>query len=158
MKTRCPNCGASFSLDILITHETTRNLLLDIFKLSGALGNALIRYLGLFRSTNRDLSMDRVAKLISELLPDIQAQRIQRNRQVYDAPIQAWVWAIDQAIQARDAGRLTLPLKGHGFLYEVITSYKPTDSMVVESSPMHPSLPKLSSKTATAIAALEQLK
>lgn len=157
MKTRCPNCGSTISLDSLIAHDAARDALVEVFKLSGALGKAMVRYLGLFRPANRDLSMDRVAKLVAELVPDIQAQRIQRNRQVYDAPVDAWIWAMEQAVLARDNGRLTLPLKGHGYLYEVLTSWKPTDSEVVaENSSAR--LPKLNSKTATALAALERLK
>lgn len=157
MKTRCPNCGATISLDSLIAHDAARDALVEVFKLSGALGKAIVRYLGLFRPANRDLSMDRVARLVAELVPDIQAQRIQRNRQVFEAPVEAWVWAMEQAVHARDNGRLTLPLKGHGYLYEVLTSWKPTDGEVItESSTTR--LPKLNSKTATALAALERLK
>lgn len=50
-----------------------------VFKLSGQLGSALIRYLALFRPETRELTMDRVAKLLGEVLPDLQAQRISRN-------------------------------------------------------------------------------
>ena len=107
MRTRCPSCGATLSLDALIAHDGAREALTAAFKLSGALGSALVRYLALFRPESRELTMDRVARLIGDLLPDLQAQRISRNGQVHDAPLEAWVWAIEQALAARDAGRLT---------------------------------------------------
>ncbi|KGF30467.1 hypothetical protein [Oligella urethralis] len=159
MRTRCPNCGATLSLDALISHDAARDALAAAFKVSGALGKSLVKYLGLFRSDSRDLSMDRVARLLSELQPDIEAQRIQRNRQVYDAPIEAWLWAIEQTVIARDQGRLQLPLKSHGFLYEVITSYKPTtNSIIVEQN--KPALPQLNSqsKVLKSIQAMEKFK
>lgn len=159
MRTRCPNCGASFSLDALISHDAARDALAAAFKVSGTLGKALIKYLGLFRSDSRDLSMDRVAKLLLELQPDIEAQRIQRNRTLYEAPIDAWIWAIEQTVTARDQGRLQTPLKTHGFLYEVITSYKPeNNSMLIEQT--KPAVPQLNaqSKVMNSIQSLEKFK
>ena len=111
MRTRCPSCGATLSLDALIAHDAAREALTVVFKLSGHLGSAVVRYLALFRPESRELTMDRVARLVGELLPDLQMQRISRNGQMYDAPPEAWVWAVEQALAARDAGRLTLPLK-----------------------------------------------
>lgn len=125
MRTRCPNCGTTFSLDALIAHDGARDALGIAFKLSGALGNSLLRYLGLFRPETRELTMDRVAKLLGELLPDVQAQRIERGGQVFEAPPECWAWAIDQALAARESGRLLTPLKGHGWLYQVMTQYQP---------------------------------
>ena len=115
----------------------------------------MVRYLALFRPESRELTMDRVARLIGDLLPDLQAQRISRNGQVHDAPLEAWVWAIEQALAARDAGRLTLPLKSHGWLYEVISNWRPQTGQVVAAGEPRQALPKTTSKTLSAIAALE---
>ena len=155
MRTRCPSCGATLSLDALIAHDAAREALAAAFKLSGVLGSALVRYLALFRPESRELTMDRVARLVGELLPDLQAQRISRNGQVCDAPLEAWVWAIEQALAARDAGRLTLPLKSHGWLYEVISNWRPQAGQVVTTGESRQVLPKTASKTLSAIAALE---
>ncbi len=155
MRTRCPSCGATLSLDALIAHDGAREALTVAFKLSGALGSALVRYLALFRPESRELTMDRVARLVGDLLPDLQAQRISRNGQVYDAPLEAWVWAIEQALAARDAGRLTLPLKSHGWLYEVISNWRPQAGQMVTTGEPRQALTKSQSKTLSAIAALE---
>ncbi|MGQ0708736.1 MAG: hypothetical protein ACT4NV_03200 [Rhodoferax sp.] len=158
MRTRCPSCGATLSLDALIAHDAAREALTVAFKLSGQLGSALVRYLALFRPDSRELTMDRVARLLSDLLPDLQAQRISRNGQVHDAPTEAWVWAIEQALQARDHGRLTLPLKGHGWLYEVISNYRPAASLVVAEGAPRLTTGKAPSRTLSGIAALEEFK
>lgn len=155
MRTRCPGCGATLSLDALIAHDGAREALTVAFKLSGQLGSALVRYLALFRPELRELTMDRVARLVGELLPDLQAQRISRNGQAHDAPLEAWVWAIEQALAARDAGRLTLPLKGHGWLYEVISNWRPQAGQMVPTGEPRQALGKTPSKTLSAIAALE---
>ena len=155
MRTRCPSCGATLSLDALIAHDAAREALAAAFKLSGQLGSALVRYLALFRPESRELTMDRVARLVGELLPDLQAQRISRNGQVCDAPLEAWVWAIEQALAARDAGRLTLPLKSHGWLYEVISNWRPQAGQLVATGEPRQALAKTPSKTLSAIAALE---
>lgn len=158
MRTRCPCCGTTLSLDALIAHEGAREALSVAFKLSGVLGSALVRYIALFRSDARELTLERVARLLGELLPDIQAGRITRNGQVFEAPLEAWVWAIEQGLAARDAGRLKTPLKSHGWLYEVISGYRPTtNQLVVEGTPGL-AASKGTSKTLSGIAALESLK
>ncbi|WP_323114306.1 hypothetical protein [Pseudomonas guariconensis] len=159
MRTRCPNCGTTLSLDALIAHDGARDALGIAFKLSGSLGHALVRYLGLFRPETRELTMDRVAKLLGELLPDVQAQRIERGGQVFEAPPECWRWAIDQALAARETGRLVTPLKGHGWLYQVMTQYQPHAVAPVLAPPpaQQPRLAQRApSQTTAALAALEE--
>lgn len=162
MRTRCPSCGATLSLDALVAHDGAREALAAVFKIGGPLGAAVVRYLALFRPETRELTLDRVARLLGEIIPDIQAQRISRDGQVFEAPAEAWVWAIEQSLAARDAGRLKTPLKSHGWLYEVISSYRPIGGtqaaqLVVDGAPrlIHSQKP---SKTLSGIAALEDFK
>ncbi|MFW2176633.1 MULTISPECIES: hypothetical protein [unclassified Moraxella] len=125
MKTKCPNCGATHSLDSLIMANKGGEAFLQAFDVPSELKTAIIQYLGLFRSAGRDLSFDRVAKLLAELNPVIKAGKVTFDRQTFDTPIPAWVWAIEQAIKARDDGRLTLPLKNHNWLYAVMRQFDP---------------------------------
>jgi len=157
MKTRCPSCGATVSLDALIAHEGARDALMAAFRLSGPLGAALVRYLALFRPDTRELSMDRVGKLLGELVPDIQSGRITRNGQIFDAPREAWTWAVEQALAARDSGRLKTPLKSHGWLYEVIGSYRPSAAQLVNDAPSF-GISSIASKTLVGLKALEDFK
>lgn len=160
MRTRCPNCGTTLSLDALIAHDGAREALGIAFKMSGPVGHALVRYLGLFRPESRELTMDRVAKLLGELLPGLQAQRIERGGQVFDAPPECWLWAVEQTLIARESGRLATPLKGHGWLYQVMSQYQPSAiGKAVVLAPENRDLPlrtRQPSQTASAINALEE--
>lgn len=157
MRTRCPNCGTTLSLDALIAHDGAREALGVAFKLSGQLGNALVRYVGLFRPETRELTMDRVGKILNELLPDLQAQRIERNGVVSKAPPACWVWAMEQAVTARDSGRLATPLKGHGWLYQVMSQWQgeTTSVLLPEGSPPKHAVIARPSQTTAALTALQ---
>lgn len=124
MKVRCPACGASMSLEVLIAHDDARAALIALTGISDDLAKAMLKYLTLFRPSEKDLSFNRVSKLLGELIPMIQAEEIQRNRVTYAAPRAAWIWAAGKCLEARDAGRLKTPLTTHGFLLEVLTGWQ----------------------------------
>lgn len=128
MKTKCPACGASCSLDALLGHSEASQAFVASLNLTGDLAKPLVKYLAMFRAENRDLTFERTAKLLNELAGDMNAKCIQRNRITYPAPKAAWVWAINIMLERRDQGKLQLPLKNHGYLYEVISSFKPENS------------------------------
>ncbi len=128
MKTRCPACGATCSLDALLGHSDASQAFLASLNLTGDLAKPLVKYLAMFRSENRDLTFERTAKLLNELAGDINSKSIQRNRITHPAPKAAWVWAITVMLERRDQGKLQLPLKNHGYLYEVISSFKPENA------------------------------
>ena len=125
MKTRCPACGATTSLDALLGHSEASRAFVAAINLVGDLAKPIIQYLGMFRSENRDLTFERASKLLNELAADINANQIKRGHHFHPAPKAAWIWAINTIIERRDQGKLQLPFKNHGYLYEVITSYKP---------------------------------
>lgn len=118
MKTACPACGASFSLDALVGHEGARALVAELAAISGPLAGAVLRYLGLFRPQQRSLSWERAARLLADLAPMVRAARVERRGRQYPAPREAWIAAIEHMLDHRD--RLTLPLKSHGYLIEVL--------------------------------------
>ena len=61
MKVKCSACGALHSLDALIANKAASDALNAALLVSGELGEALIRYLGLFRPAKSSLTFDRVA-------------------------------------------------------------------------------------------------
>ena len=124
MKTKCPNCGAIHSLDSLLAVEDAADLMAVLAGLDAAIGKAALRYLGLFRPARSQLSFGRAAKLLAELMPDIRRGAISRNGTEYPAPPAAWLYGFQTALDARDAGRLKLPLKSHGWLYEVVGGWQ----------------------------------
>ena len=129
MKVKCSACGALHSLDALITNQAASEALNAALMVSGELGEALIRYLGLFRPAKSSLTFDRVATLLGELTPMIQAGKIKRDGVECAAPVEA----INQMMANRQA--LKLPMKSHGYLLEIIASHTPVGtSMVVQNS------------------------
>lgn len=118
MRTACPACGAEMSLDAMINHDAARSAIAAAMGMDLTLGKALIQYLALFRPAKRSLSFDRVAVLLEELIPLVQAGKITRNGQHYAAPRESWKLAIETVLASR--GNLQLPLKSHGYLLQVL--------------------------------------
>ncbi|EPH7255984.1 DUF2752 domain-containing protein [Acinetobacter baumannii] len=158
MRTRCPACGATNSLDALLGHGEASKAFVASLNLVGDLATPLVKYLGMFRSQNRELTFDRTAKLLGEIAPDVNAQQIKRGHHSYPAPKAAWIWAINTMLERRDQGKLQLPLKNHGYLYEVISSFKPENAPApVERTPT-PTRAKTEAERATEQAEHERQK
>lgn len=132
MKVKCPSCGASMSLDVLIAHDEARDALVALSGISDELVKACLKYLTLFRPAERDLTFARVAKLVGEIAPMIRTAEISRNRQIHPAPREAWIWAFNRCLEARDAGKLKPPLTSHGYLLENITFWSPEKTAGME--------------------------
>ena len=116
---KCPNCGASSSLDALVDNQDAAKALALAFSLSG-IGGTVVKYLGLFRPKKSQLSFGRVATLLDEIVPMIEKQSIRRDGKTYTVPTQVWESAIHKLLQQRDLGKLSLPLKSHGYLLETV--------------------------------------
>ena len=122
MITRCPNCGAVASLDSLLAGEDAADLLVMVAALDAGVGKAALRYLGLFRPGKGRLTFSRSAKLLGELMPDMQRQAVSRGGVDYPAPPAAWLYGFQTALEARHrpleaaAQIARLALRGDGCL------------------------------------------
>lgn len=128
MKCKCPACGALSSLDVLIANKAASDALNAALLVNGELGEALIRYLGLFRPAKSALTFERVATILSELTPMIKSQTIRRDGRDFPAPPETWIYAINQMMANR--ANFTLPMKSHGYLLEIIAGFKPVSTAV----------------------------
>ena len=108
------------TLDVLIGHEGAREAVLVALQLPAPLGRLLIQYLAMFRGGHRQLAWARVSSILGELRTPIAAAQIERNGRTWPAPLEYWRVALEQMVQLRDQGKLKLPLKSHGYLFEVI--------------------------------------
>ena len=124
MNIKCPNCGAVHSLDSLINDAEASAVLRTVLEMDAELGKAAIRYIGLFRPAKSQLSWARTAKLLNELLPMIKAQEAARDGVCFPAPTEAWIHGFNETVNARDQGRLKLPLKSHGYLLEIVSQWQ----------------------------------
>lgn len=118
MRLTCPGCGVHGSLELFSSDVDARAVAALMGEIPPQLAKPVTEYLSLFRPAKRVLAWRRVRKLLEELLPDIKAQRIERKGRTWLAPHVVWIRAIDEMIAGRE--RLTLPLKSHGYLLEVV--------------------------------------
>lgn len=161
MKTRCPCCGAENSLDALIGNDDARDAVLAVIAIGGELPKLAVQYIGLFRPAKTSLTWARTAKLLNDILPDIRRGAITRERVEYPAPAEAWLYGFRELLARRNAGGLKLPLKSHGYLYEVIAGWRgqglqapPAQGLGQPETAAQPE----TSQTLSAVAQLQALK
>ena len=135
MNIKCPNCGAVHSLDSLINDADASSVLRAVLEMDVEMGKAAIRYVGLFRPAKSQLSWSRTAKLLNELLPMMKAQTAERDGVSSPAPAEAWMHGFNETVNARDQGRLKLPLKSHGYLLEIVSQWQGSGLPSPQSSP-----------------------
>ena len=117
---QCPACGAEFDLAVAFSHEVDQRALSRLAAVSIPLGARVLRYVALFTPPKQRLTMAKKLKLILQLLPDLERKAITHKGRDWEAPLAAWAQAIDQMLAARDAQRLELPMKGHGYLFAIL--------------------------------------
>lgn len=120
MRITCPSCGAGFSLDVALQMDASRSALMRALHMPAPLAGLWAQYLGLFRSKTRALAHDRADKLMAELLPMLDAGVVERNGNQRPAPLELWRDALQQMVELRNADKLQLPLKSHGYLLEIV--------------------------------------
>ena len=121
MKLVCPSCGFFASPEAFLGEAEAQRALLLAFKVPSPLAAPMHQYLRLFRPAQRALTSRRIETLLAELLPMLEAGRIERRGRIWPAPVDAWRAAMDEIVIKRD--RLTLPLKSHGYLLEILVGY-----------------------------------
>ncbi|KGQ36476.1 hypothetical protein [Gallibacterium genomosp. 1] len=126
MKCKCPACGAVLSLDVLLQHEQASLAVMNALSLNGEFGRLAVQYLALFRPEKSALTMDRLAKLLSELVSEVQTGQFYRNGQSYNAPLECWIDGLTIVLNSRH--NIKRPLTSHGYLYEVMTKWQPKNS------------------------------
>ena len=129
----CPACHAELTLDVLFPLEEQRVVVGQLLERSMGLGGTAMRYVALFRPEKRRMSVDRMCRLVAELLPDITRQAINRKGRDWPAPPELWRQGMETVLAKRDRGTLVLPLSGHGLLYEVMCSLAERSEAAVEA-------------------------
>ncbi len=116
----CPVCGAEFDLAVLFKSEESRRTFDRLTANCSPLKARLAQYAALAKPPKHKLDTDKALRIIKTLLPDIERGAITWKGREWAAPLSAWAQAIDQMLAARDAGRLELPMKGHGYLFAIL--------------------------------------
>lgn len=120
----CPSCGAEESLDALLLRmvddDAVRRLIADVLTASFPLGGLVVRYLRLHKPPKQKLRMDKIARLLAELVPDVRRNAIERNGRVWAVSADDWRGAFEAVFTAVDKGTLAVPLPGNAYLYSVL--------------------------------------
>lgn len=118
MRLTCPSCGFCGDVEAYLADVAARRALAAALQLPPALGDRLLRYLMLFRPAKRALSLERLQRLLEELVAPIREAKLTRHGRTWAAPLAYWEQALEQMLDARD--KLQLPLKSHGYLFEIV--------------------------------------
>lgn len=116
----CPLCGTGLSITHLLVNADDRAVVVRLLALSTPLGAAVGRYIGLFTPPKTSLTLRKQVRIVLQLLPDLERGAITHRGRDWQVPTKVWEAGIDQMLAARDAGKLALPMKGHGYLYAIL--------------------------------------
>ena len=116
----CPSCGSDFDLATLFASEADQQAFDRMVKAIMPIGSQVLLYIGMFTPPKQRLTAAKKFKLLYQLTPDLERRAITFKGRDWAAPPPAWSLAIDQMLASRAAGRLELPMKGHGYLYAML--------------------------------------
>lgn len=116
----CPACGTELTLEHLVGSIDDERAFSRLVALSVPMAHLVVLYIGLFRPEKQRLTLRKKVRLIAQLLPDLRREAITHKGRDWPAPHATWAQAIEQILATRAAGRLDLPLTGHGYLYAVL--------------------------------------
>lgn len=120
MKTSCPSCGCVFDLDAGVSDADARRFAELVAGLDPRVAKPLIQYLALFRPAKTGMRWSRMLALAQELEPMIREARVTRKGTTYAVPHELWAGAL--SMLADRPKNLTLPLKSHGYLLEILAN------------------------------------
>lgn len=120
MRLTCPCCYGQFELEAALNVDAARSALVTALRMPAPLATLLGNYLGCFRTKTGALKPDKAERLMAELLPMLEGEHVVRDGLRRDCPIATWQQGLVEILDARTAGRLTLPLKSHGYLLKIV--------------------------------------
>jgi hypothetical protein len=118
MKLTCPGCGAIGSVDQFTADLEARACMAAIAELPPGTAKPVLGYLTLFRPAKRTLSWRRARKLLAELSELMASPALHRRGRDWPVTPEMWRQALEQMQDKRET--LTLPLKSHGYLMEIV--------------------------------------
>lgn len=117
----CPCCGSEFPWEAGLVEGDAKRLGAVLADMEPPVARSAMAYLRLFKPPKTALRLTRAIKLLQELaglIADGTVCRDARTGVRRPAPAVLWVAGIEQMLQ--QAGALTLPLDGHGYLRAVV--------------------------------------
>lgn len=124
MKLSCPKCGTTGDILLFVEAEQTRQTLRKLFAAT-PVGLLVLRYVELHRPLHNAMNPARWNRLAVEVHELIEAGSLPYQGKAIPAGLAAWQYAVEEAYRQKEAGTLTLPLSGHGWVTSVIARYAP---------------------------------
>lgn len=118
----CPVCGTALALDHLFVDADNRAAVARLIEVALPIGARLLQYTRLFAPPKTALTQRKQVRIILQLLPDLERRAITHRGRDWAVPLPTWAQGIDQMLQARDAGKLDLPMSGHKYLYAILVA------------------------------------
>lgn len=120
MKLVCPVCQAEFSLEAALNDRAARDAIVLAFRMT-EIGDVLISYVQLFKPAKRALSLSKLEKMLTELVPIVTAGKVSVQGTEYPAPQAYFRQAMETMLASRES--LILPLSNHRYLFKIIAGY-----------------------------------
>lgn len=117
----CPRCGHEHDLLAALDAGDGHAFVARLAQLPAPAIKPVLRYLALFAPAQRRLSWARLNRLLVPLADAIGRGDFQRDGKRYHAPLDAWIKAMTALVDTPPA-TLRLPLKGHGYLLEMLAA------------------------------------
>ncbi len=138
----CPACAATFPVEAGLTDLSARQALkAALDQWPAPLAPHLFAYLALFRPPHQALRWPRLARVIADLSTLVASGQVVRHHETRPATLAAWGDGLAEVLQLAGAGTLTLPLRSHGLLAEIVHRQAGQRQQREEqaSRPLHPS-------------------
>lgn len=121
MQLNCPHCGQRIAAIDAVNDDCARRLMgaLSTQPLAEIAGQ-LLAYLQLFRPRKQALRWSRALSIAQEIGCQVGDSTIERGGRKRKASAWHWQQGIEEVLATRDAGKLDLPLKSNGYLFEVV--------------------------------------
>jgi len=118
MEVCCPNCATRFPLIAGMNDADARRVAGLMGSVPPKLAPLLLEYLAMFKPPKSGLTWGRTHKLLAEVTACVVNAEVMRNGVVWPAPVEAWQAALQEMIDRRH--KFVLPLKNHGYLFEIL--------------------------------------
>ncbi len=120
MQLVCPCCHARFPIEAALNDAEARAAIEEVVRHFGdEVARLSVRYLGTFRPAKRVLAWSRFARLLRVLAETMASDHLERNGRPWRVTREQWAEALGVVVGRHQAGQLTLPMKDHGYLFEV---------------------------------------
>jgi len=118
MKLCCPACGFMAAIETFGADKAARRFAALMGRVPPPLSDLVLRYCGLFAPAKHAMTFTKGERVLGELVPMIEAGRVTRAKREWTVNLAQWEAGLQAMCDKR--AQLTLPLKSHGYLLEVL--------------------------------------